>query len=200
MLDLLSQHGGRMLINLPVGVGKSYSIDEVVEAALADHVYDLVIVLSPTWYLINDRRWVRNPPQSIVVRQLKPRPANKCGAMDAMWSAYEQRGMAMYAKQTLCTACPQRNTCTWPGQYGARLKGAQVIYAAQAHLRLDSQFLPRIIMNTGATNPLVLLDEDKFIMCGQDRRISKASVLRYLDVLVMHFTLVHIWATFAWYG
>jgi hypothetical protein len=54
-LELLRQHGGRMLVQLVVGVGKSRWIDAVTRAAVEDGEYDLVVVLCPTRQLLEER-------------------------------------------------------------------------------------------------------------------------------------------------
>jgi hypothetical protein len=62
MLDLLQQHEGRLLVELAVGVGKSHNIDLVIEETVSSGRYDLVIALFPTRQIIDERKWVLNPP------------------------------------------------------------------------------------------------------------------------------------------
>ena len=47
LLDLVAEHGGQVLINWPIGVGKSYAIDRIIEAAVGSGSYDLVVALFP---------------------------------------------------------------------------------------------------------------------------------------------------------
>ncbi len=65
VLDLLTQSGGKLRIDWQVGVGKSYNIDQVIEHAIVEHCYDLVVALFPTRQLINERAWIKTPPKGI---------------------------------------------------------------------------------------------------------------------------------------
>src|SRR4051812_38236473 len=89
-LDLVRQHGGRALVQLPVGVGKSRFLDAItVEAAVGDE-HDSVFVLCPTRRLIEERAPLANPPPGVRVVNLRPRPAARCGPeRDARWKRHE---------------------------------------------------------------------------------------------------------------
>src|SRR3954467_9282423 len=96
MLELLRRHGGRLLVSLPVGVGKSTNLDAVVEEAVRSDAYDVVVVLCPTWRIIHERRWVRQQPPGVDVRLLRPRPRKRCGPeRDGRWRAFESVGLGL---------------------------------------------------------------------------------------------------------
>lgn len=80
ILDLLSEHNGRLRVGWAVGVGKSHNIDLVIEEAIFSERYDLVLVFCPTRRIIEERKWIRQPPKGINLVNLKPRPAHACGA------------------------------------------------------------------------------------------------------------------------
>lgn len=61
VLDLARQHDGRLLVQLPVGVGKSTVMDDATVEALRGGHYDLVVVACPTRQLIEERSPLRVP-------------------------------------------------------------------------------------------------------------------------------------------
>src|SRR5262249_26985000 len=83
-VELLLDAKGRRLVQLPVGVGKSRWLDEITLTAF--HEYDLMIVLCPTRRLIDERGPLAQPPTGLKVVNIRPRPANQCGAgRDLEW-------------------------------------------------------------------------------------------------------------------
>lgn len=183
LLQLLEQHGGRLRINWAVGVGKSYSIDRLIEEAVARNLYEVVIVLPPTRRLINERTWIRNPPPDVAVLNLRPRPAQQCGALNATWSAWEKIGLAALGREELCGVCPHADDCFWPGQYSDPLKNAQVVFATQAHLCRDPRFISFIEQRTEAERILVLYDETHFLMTPFRRRIHRRHLEHFVAVI-----------------
>ena len=141
LLELLQTHQGRLYINWAVGVGKSRSLDAVVPAALASGRYDLVVVLAPTQQVLQERRWVHQPPASVRVVHLRARPRQRCGPeLDAAWRLYEQGELGALGRVELCGRCPARRGCAWPEQYGQALAGVQVIFATQVQLQRAPAF------------------------------------------------------------
>src|SRR5262249_29424796 len=78
-LDLLRRHGGRVLAQLPVGVGKSRWMDSITLEALQSGAYDLAVVLAPTRQLIAERGPLRDGSHGLKVVTLRRRPAEHCG-------------------------------------------------------------------------------------------------------------------------
>jgi hypothetical protein len=183
MLSLLGVHGGRVLVDAAVGVGKSFSVDSTTEQAVRSGKYDLVIVLCPTHRVLKERRWVKNPPSDVDVRVLRPRPKSRCGALDKSWKEYEQKGMGLVGKVELCGMCPLRQRCFWPKQYGSALKGSQVIFGTQAHLERDPTFIRQLIAWTRATRPLVILDENDAVLASYERVIHRRDLQLFHEVL-----------------
>ena len=96
ILSLLKKHDGKLLITWPVGVGKSYNIDNVIESGIYENIYDLIIALMPTTAVLQERRWVINPPDDIKIVILRPRPAEMCGPInDELWKVFEQNSMGI---------------------------------------------------------------------------------------------------------
>ena len=79
MLDLIKEQNGRLRVDWAVGVGKSYSIDLTIEAAIRSDRYDLVVALFPTRRIIEERRWIKDPPADVPIVNLRPRPSKRCG-------------------------------------------------------------------------------------------------------------------------
>jgi hypothetical protein len=185
LLELLRAHGGRLLISWPIGVGKSVAMDRLIEAAVRGSAYGLVVALVPTRRVLDERRWIREPPTDMRVVNLRPRPRPQCGPLDEPWRHFEQAGMGALGRRLLCATCPHRLGCFWPGQYGRGLRGAAVIFGTQAHLERDSGFIGRLARRAGAPPDRVLtvLDEDNLILASFRRRVTRADLERFVAVL-----------------
>ena len=184
VLELLRQHGGRLRINWSVGVGKSHNIDQVIEAAIASKHYDLVISLSPTRQIIEERDWVRAPPTGVRVVNLKPRPADDCGPdLDLSWQYYERNNLGALGRMELCNQCLHSSKCSWPRQFGKSLQGVKVIFGTQAHLERSPYFLDQLSQWSGAERVLVVIDEANFILTPFKRSISQKSLKIFVDIL-----------------
>ncbi len=125
MLELIKEHDGRLRVELPVGVGKSTNIDQTAEAALSTNRYDLVIILTPTRQVIQERSLITHP-RNVGVVNLKPRPRNRCRELDPEWQILERNGLGALGRRRLCNRCPRYQGCFWPGQYGKKLRGTRV--------------------------------------------------------------------------
>ena len=123
LLDLAAECGGQVLINWPIGVGKSSAIDRMIAAAITAGRYDLVVALFPTRRVLEERARVRNPPPGVKTVNLRPRPRPRCSDLDAPWRHFEATAMAALGRVELCGRCPRRPGCFWPTQYGAGLRG-----------------------------------------------------------------------------
>jgi hypothetical protein len=183
VLGLLAQNQGKLLINWEVGVGKSHTLDDAVEAAVASGRYDLVVALLPTRQVLAERRWIKKRPRDVKVIHLIPRPTARCGDLNKEWQVLERNGMAALGRVRLCISCPKWAGCLWPGQYGKRMRGAQVIFGTQAHLERDPLFLSQLRIWTGASRVLLLLDEANFIAKSYRTKISREDLERFLLVL-----------------
>src|SRR5208337_2743069 len=83
-LTLLQQAGGRLLVQLAVGVGKSEWMSRIIIHTLtADSTFDLVVVLVPRWDILNEL--VERLPSDLPRNILHPRPRKKCGGLDDLW-------------------------------------------------------------------------------------------------------------------
>ena len=183
--DLLERYS-LLFVNWPVGVGKSHLMDDLIEQAVFEASHDVVFVMVPTRKVLEERRWIINPPPGIKVINLKPRPAHLCGqSLDARLIGFEQRGMTLYGKMMICNqVCQNRSACFWHDQYGKKaMEDARVIYGTQAHLERDRMFCIRLLGWTGAKKPLVLLDEASFIAKSRKAVVKKDDLVRYQRVL-----------------
>jgi len=184
MLGLLKQHKGRLRVDWAVGVGKSHNIDLTIEEAILSDQYDLVIALFPTRRIIDERKWVLNPPPQINVVNLKPRPRDRCGAdINQSWQVFEKNGLGALGRIELCSHCLYNHECNWPGQFGKSLQGSQVIFGAQAHLERAPYFLDQLTQWTKAKRVLIILDEVNFIMKPFQHRIDRNQLQIFVDVL-----------------
>jgi hypothetical protein len=183
ILDLLQKHGGRILVTWQIGVGKSHNLDNIIETAIRLGAYDLVVAFLPTRKVLDERRWILNPPSDVRVTNLRPRPRQSCGNLDEQWSILESQGMGLLGRRMLCVDCSKLYSCFWLNQYGRNLEGAQVIFATQTHLERDPLFVSRLRTWTNADRTLVLLDEVDFTAKSLRRTITHEKLVHFLEVL-----------------
>ncbi len=184
MLELLDEHNGRLRVDWAVGVGKSHNIDLTIEEAVVSGRYDLVIALFPTRRIIEERKWVQQPPREIKVVNLKPRPGSQCGAdMNRSWQVFEANGLGALGRIELCGHCLLRPECEWPLQFGKSLAGSQVVFGTQAHLERSPYFLNQLAQWAKAKKVLVVLDEANFIMKPFRRRLDHGKLQMFAEVL-----------------
>ena len=144
------------LINTPIGTGKSFLLDNLLEY-LSANLSELIVVLASLTANLQERRLVRHPTQE--VRRLRPRPSVDCGPLDPDWRSHERGGTTAFAKHSLCRSCPHFGGCFWPAQYGKALKGARIIFGTHQHLLNNPHFLWHLQSMTEAESMLLLLDE-----------------------------------------
>ncbi len=184
LLKLLRKYGGRLAVNWEIGVGKSHSIDNVIEEGVKNNRYDLIVCLSPTRQLIEERRWIKTPPPGIKIVNLRPRPKKDCGqSRNREWRKLEKRGMGLLGRAEICKHCPKRGICFWPEQYGKALKRTRVIYATQAHLDRSPFFIEQLKKWTRANSVLVLIDEVGFVCTPLRYEISFRDVEQFYTTL-----------------
>ncbi len=177
--ELLGAAAGRLLIQLPVGVGKTeWLVAIVLHALTVACEHDLVVVLLPRWDILQEV--LQRLPKTLPRTVLYPRPRKRCGELDAEWQEYEQGGCAQLGRQQLCAGCPRRVGCAWPGQYGSHLKGARLVLSTQQHLVLNPHFVEQLRLLTGAHRPLVLLDESDLLLRPCERAVAQADLARFI--------------------
>ncbi len=162
------------LVDPSVGVGKSYSIDSLTVEAIASGQHDLVMVLAPRHDILQERAPLQRPEEyNITTAHLVSRPAQLCGSARAgQWRIFERQQLWMLGRKTICSACPERESCTWLNQLGRSLQGIQVVYAPQAYLTAIPSFIQLIQNSTGAKRPLVLFDEVDFAIQTHKKMIT----------------------------
>jgi len=177
--NLLDQAGGRLLVQLAVGVGKSQWLTRIIEHNMGqDQRYDLIVALFPRWDIVNEVKALLPPALDCLV--LRPRPRRRCGALDREWQSYEQAGCGLLGRADLCGQCPRRRTCFWPKQYGKALDGVRLILTVQHHIELDPQFIRRLQRDTQAQKPLVLLDESALLLKDREQVIKQQDMHQFI--------------------
>jgi hypothetical protein len=178
-LQLLGQAGGRLLVQLPVGAGKTAWLLRIIEHALTHSArHDLVLVLVPRWDILHEL--LARLPAGLPRLVLRPRPRQRCGPLDADWLQYEQTGCGSLGREELCGGCPRFARCPWPGQYGRRLRGARLILATQQHLVVNPLFVTQLCRHARARRPLVLLDESDLLLRATDRTLLALDLDRFV--------------------
>ena len=179
LIDHLDRAGGRLLVRLPVGVGKSVAL-----AAAAAHARcvarpdALVVVLAPRRDILDELRRRLRTHAPVV---LDPRPQARCGASNAAWRVLETRGCSLLGRETLCARCPVRTGCRWPDRQAGELDGARLVLATQQHLLLDPAFVRRLAARTGAPRTLLLVDESDLVLKPFGQELSADALDRFRD-------------------
>ena len=179
VFGLLDQYGGRVLISLPVGVGKTALLIKVIaHATTIDRRHDLVLVLVPRWDILDEILCKLPPELDHIV--LKPRPRPRCGTLNASWIEYETTGCGLLAREELCRGCPRHVGCPWPDQYStSRLKGTGLVFGTQQHIVLNPRFVDQIGDLTRAERVLTLVDESSLLIKGARRTIGREDLQRF---------------------
>ena len=184
ILELVQVHDGRLRIDWALGVGKSHNIDFVIEAAIQNETYDLVIALFPTRRIIEERKWIAAPPKGLSITNLTPRPNDLCGPnLNPSWEIFEKNSLGALGRVELCSHCFHHSDCAWPKQFGKSLKGTQVIFGTQAHLERSPSFIEQLVYWSKAQKVLVILDEVNFIMKPLHRKIHKNHLELFVETL-----------------
>ncbi|MFA0626828.1 helix-turn-helix domain-containing protein [Vibrio sp. 10N.222.49.A3] len=171
-----------VVIRWQVGVGKSYNMDLVIETAIRQEKYDLVLVMAPTRKIIDERKFIQKPPKDIEVINIRPRPANLCGEeRSKAWQAYEARNLGHLGKRHCCELCPKRAECFWPSQYGKDLQNKQVAFATQAHLEHNPYFITHVKQQAKAERVLVIFDEANVSLANYSRTLSPTSIQQLIE-------------------
>lgn len=171
-----------VVIRWQVGVGKSYNMDLVIETAIRQEKYDLVLVMAPTRKIIDERKFIQKPPKDIEVINIRPRPANLCGEeRNKAWQAYEARNLGHLGKRHCCELCPKRAECFWPSQYGKDLQNKQVAFATQAHLEHNPYFITHVRQQAKAERVLVIFDEANVSLANYSRTLSPTSIQQLIE-------------------
>ena len=184
--EALRRSNGMVLINLAIGVGKSYLMDDMIKTAIFDKYCDLVIVLLPTRKLIDERPWIQYPPNNVNIVNLMPRPVEKCGKENnRQWSHFETNGMGLLGRESICKNCLKSKNCFWPDQYEKnKLQDCQVVFATQTHLINRPDFIKFIQSKTDAKKVLTLIDEGNFIVSPFRRTLNKDKLEMFLENLI----------------
>lgn len=180
--EMLARSQGRLLVELPVGVGKSSWLRAIVRYALSQATCDLVLILAPLTQILQELSKALNDIDHLV---LESRPAELCGALNPQWTQLEAQGCGQLARTQLCGRCQHRSRCFWPTQYAAdSLSRYSVILATQAHLIHNPGFVQQVRRTAGATSMLVLVDEASHLITPRAELITQEQLDRYQEVLV----------------
>lgn len=177
-LKLLHETETGVLAVLPVGTGKSRWLGEVAVAALQGGEYDVVVVLAPRRDILGELAGRLSAVVSPFI--FRPRPRQRCGALDAAWAEMEQLGCGALAREDLCSGCPRRQGCFWPRQH-ADLKGAKLVLATQQHLAVNPALVGDIARRTGAKRLLLLVDESDLLLRPADRTVTADAQQQFVE-------------------
>ena len=180
-MRLLEEANGRVLITLPVGVGKTrFMLSIIRQVRAGGSPYDLVIVLVPRRDLLREiDSQLRLSPSKLV---LHPRPQRSCGPLNDQWLEFERNDCGALARAELCSVCRHRAVCQWLTRYTPeRMARTRLILATQQHLVNDPNFIARVQQLAGARRPLVLLDESDLLIRPSRRVLSHTALTQFIE-------------------
>ena len=186
LLELV-EHNVHVIAQLPVGVGKSHAVDQLLESPLLFERFDRVIYAAPTWGILDERHVVRDPavcPEPPLV--LRPRPRTRCGGRDGEWSDLERRSCSAYAKATVCAGCPNRgdlpDRCAWPDQFRDALDHRLLLMPEQ-QLMVNRMLVPLLKPVARAGRILVILDEARLFDAPFEVVVQRDHLEHFRDVV-----------------
>ncbi|MCU0293350.1 MAG: helix-turn-helix domain-containing protein [Thermoanaerobaculaceae bacterium] len=164
---VLQASGGRVLNNLPLGVGKSLWARTLIEGHLRNPRVDLIVCLAAQWRVLEEQPLVREVQRLGLrarrehdVAVLHGRLPARCGDLDTELHSYEVAGCGSLGRAVVCPQCRHYQRCPWPRQFTrAMLKGKRVIFGVQAYLERLPQFMTQLKWATKAKQILAILDE-----------------------------------------
>ncbi len=184
ILRVLEQYV-RVLLRLPVGLGKSFAAVGLLLSELTYARFDLVVYAAPTWNILAEIiARIGGDNFSLPWAVIRPRPAERCGALDEPWSEFEASGCFALAKVRLCREqCPHFEECDWPGQF-ERLKGTRLVVMTEQRLELVRTMVPLLQARTGGMRTLLVLDEARTLDADFDVTLVHHEVQRFRDVIM----------------
>jgi hypothetical protein len=178
----------KALLRWPIGVGKSYNIDSLIEASLKKDAFDVIIVLAPRVSILKERKLIQNNLSNGDGGVVFLRGRNEAGcppALNAAWKKIESKGLGLIGRQKICRSCNKKAKCFWLNQYDKkRLKNANVIFATQQQIVNNPQFIEYLLNQTGAKSHLVVYDEADMLLNPLKPKILLVEDIRnFLEVL-----------------
>jgi hypothetical protein len=177
----------RALVRLPVGVGKSHAVDELLNYPDLYERFAIVIYAAPSWNILNERRVFPGAADAMVpAMQLVPRPRKMCDKYAERWEHYESLGCSSFAKATLCRECQELKQtalhCPWPDQF-ARIKDHQLLLMTEQQLVLNRGLIPLLRSQFREGRILVILDEARLLDTNFEVSVEFEDLVRFRAVL-----------------
>ena len=186
ILDQVERFGA-LLLQVPLGGGKTYSADRLLESLETFERYQCVVYVGPVRAIINERIAARKKLKNAIKHVvLDPRPRSRCGELDEEWSLLESKGCISYAKETLCDTCPERKApkpCKWPRSLKKKIGDAKIIFCTEQFFVIDTAFLLRLQRATKAEKILLVFDEAKLSHHPFEFKISPEEIRIFLSTL-----------------
>lgn len=188
ILRQLQSKSLKMLVSWKIGVGKSYNIDDLIDEALKQDSFGLIIVLAPRISILKERRLLQGYKNEKVgtVLFLRGRTEAKCPtSWEYRWKKLERNGLSLVGRQEICNKCKKRLGCFWLKQYdNERLKQAKVVFATQQQLTNNPEFIKNIVEMTGARSHLVIYDEPDMLLNPRKPKYLKSSAVEQFKLVL----------------
>ncbi len=201
ILALIERHV-RVLLRLPVGVGKTFAAVGLLLWPELYRRFDLVIYAAPAWNILREVIERIEAAGFLGCKVLEPRPTERCGDLDEEWRTYEERSCSTLAKKVLCEErCPHWGTCPWPGQL-KDLDGVSLMLMTEQRIELLRNIVPLLMRRTGGLRVLVILDEARSLDADLELALSVDDLARFEETLARTNCRSGDWdaARFQWLG
>ncbi|MGK5083246.1 hypothetical protein WDW37_08060 [Bdellovibrionota bacterium FG-1] len=175
----------RLLLRLPIGVGKSAVADKVILDPETYRIYDLVIYVACAWSIITERlHSLQAAALPIEYFVLRARPTRLCGPLNEQWEFLETRGCSSLARETLCSKCPKKDSeCTWWPPLEEKIKDRQFILCTDQRLNNAPTILSQIIDILKPKKVLLILDEGGVTKTLKPITISANTIEIFINAL-----------------
>lgn len=174
----------RVLLRLPVGVGKTHAAQKLLSYLGLYGRFDLVIYAAPAWNILSEVIAALDVnPNAPPRRVLRARPRERCGDLDAEWSKLEQQGCSALAKGRLCLKrCPVSADCSWPSQM-SDLGNTRLILMTDQRISLVPNIVALLKERGRYRRVLVILDEASLLDASLEVLLARKDINQFINTL-----------------
>lgn len=152
------------------GLGKTTkNIELIRDASLRSHLGGIVVI---TGAKRNQKEYILACEEEGVVFKVLGGKPNNC-PHKVEWKDYDRKRLYRLGKKRLCVGCFLRNLCDHPKPLSELITGTEVIITTAAKVITQPDFLRSVMKAFGTVTPLVIIDEDSYIMSARKVRVSK---------------------------
>jgi hypothetical protein len=183
--SLISPKGNsRSLINLPTGLGKTFTIDNISTDPSVLNSYDKIVILCDRHSALKERILVKNRDRRDDVLVLRPRPHQLCGNLNDRWESFEENGCFGLAKEILCSECKEKKHCEWLKQLSPEvLARSKVILGVHDYLFIYPDLLINLASYGKNDRILLIIDESRLLELQWKTKIPIKNLQQTISII-----------------